>query len=202
MTLLVAGAMLSFYAILTSGRAEAQEDEGCADPQTVDTFNGTQNQITRPFNITGNTFRLRYDLTDADDDPENFTSFSLRPIGEDGIGVGQSVLVFDPETASQNILEGPGSFTLEIESGGLEYSVTVEDCTGTAPGNAETSTPEASQPTPAPKATPKQKEKVMRKTVPKRPLPPTGGTPTSYAIYGFVLGGASLLALGLVRRGR
>ncbi len=187
-----------------SGRPEAQEDEGCAQPEVVDTFSGTQNQITRPFNITGNTFRLRYDITEIDRDPVLFDSFSIRPIGEDGIGVGESVLVFEPGAGSQNILEGPESFTLEIESDGFDYSVTVEDCTGTAPGVAPPAapTPPAPKAAPAPKATPKQKEKVMRETVPKRPLPPTGGAPTSYAVYGFVLGGASLLALGLVRRGR
>lgn len=61
------------------------------------------------------------------------------------------------------------------------------------------------QPPPAPTTQPKNKDrakKVDRKTIPKRRLPPTDGIPTSYIVYGFVLGGASLLALGLVRRGR
>lgn len=200
--LLVAGVMLSFYAILISGRPEAQEDEGCADPQTVDTFNGTENQRTRPFNITGTTFRLRYDLTDLDEDP-GFDSFTIRPFGEDGIGVPESVLVFDPGAGSQNILEGPETFTLEIESDGFEYSVAVDDCTGTAPGNREGSSVEASQPIPTVQNKNKDRaKKVERNTIPKRPLPPTDGIPASYAVYGFVLGGTSLLALGLVRRGR
>lgn len=59
------------------------------------------------------------------------------------------------------------------------------------------------QPSPAPVTQPKNKDrakKVDRKTIPKRRLPPTDGIPASYAVYGFVLGGASLLALGLVRR--
>jgi hypothetical protein len=100
---------------------------------------------------------------------------------------------------------GPGQFYLSVISGNAEYTITVDDCRGDSGG---TSTPQGDQSTPAPKATPvpkatpKQKEKVMRETVPKRPLPPTGGTPSSYAVYGFVLGGASVLALGLVRRGR
>lgn len=194
--------MLSFYTVLISGRPEAQEDEGCADPQTVDTFNGTENQRTRPFNITGTTFRLRYEITDLDEDP-GFDSFSIRPFGEDGLGVGDSVLVFDPGAGSQNILEGPETFTLEIESDGFEYSVAVDDCTGTAPGNRENSTTEASQPI----ATVQDKNKehaknVDRKTIPPRRLPPTGGVPVSYVVYGCVLGGASLLTLGLLRRGR
>ena len=88
---------------------------------------------------------MRYEITEIDRDPVLFDSFGIRPIGEDGIGVGESVLVFEPGTESQNILEGPGSFTLEIESDGFEYQVIVDDCTGTASGNAqddETSTPQ------------------------------------------------------------
>ncbi len=105
-----------FFVLLSSAPAKAQQDdEGCANPREVQTFTGTENQITPAFNITGNTFRLRYDVTDPDGDPANFASFSIRPIGEDWIGVGQSVLTFDPGAGTENMLEGPGSFTLEIQ---------------------------------------------------------------------------------------
>lgn len=220
--MLVVGALTFFYVLLIVQPSEAQQggatgagaggNEGCADPREVETFNGTENQITPSFNITGNTFRLLYDITDLDADPLG-DIINIRPV-DDGGPVGGAVTLQDPGNGSQNVLEGPGSFTLEIESNGFEYSVTVEDCTGSASGTAPASTPGTStpaaapapkatpSPTPAPKATPKQREKVMRETVPKRRLPPTGGVPAPYAVYGFVLGGTSLLALGLVRRGR
>lgn len=47
-----------------------------------------------------------------------------------------------------------------------------------------------------------QKRNVVKGTVPKnRRLAPTGGLPTSFVVYSFLLAGTSLLALGLVRRG-
>jgi hypothetical protein len=199
--LLAVGALVTFTVVLSTVPSEAQQgNEGCADPRQVRTFNGTQNQITPAFDITGNTFRLRYEVTDLDDEP-GFDSLSIRPIAEDGIGVGDSVLVFDPGNGSKNILEGPGSFTLEIESEGFEYNVIVEDCTGTAPGNTqdgETSTPqEVSSP---PKA--RREEKVIPKTIPKKRLPPTGGIPAHAIMTGAILTGVGLLGVGLVVRQR
>lgn len=48
----------------------------------------------------------------------------------------------------------------------------------------------------------RQRRNVVRDTVPRRPLPPTGGLPVSVTVGGFVLTGASLLGVGLViRRG-
>lgn len=49
----------------------------------------------------------------------------------------------------------------------------------------------------------RQKDKVIAKTVPKRPLPPTGGLPVYAMVAGFLLTGTGLLGAGLVvRRGR
>ncbi len=49
----------------------------------------------------------------------------------------------------------------------------------------------------------RQKNNVVPKTTPRRPLPPTGGLPVSSSVLvtGFVVVGAGLLGLGLVRRG-
>ena len=183
--------------VSASQNQDDQGDEGCENPEQVDTFTGTENQITPNFDITGNTFRLRYEITDLDDDP-GFDSFNIRPIGEDGIGVGQSVLVFDEGSGTENILEGPGAFSLEIQSEGFEYTVTVEDCVGTNQNdgnrnngqnrsNRNRSTPENS---------------VIRRTVPNKPLPPTGGLPVYVMVTGSILTGTCLLGLGLVvRRG-
>ena len=183
--LLVVGALVTFTVMLFTVPSEAQQsNEGCANPREVRTFDGTQNQITPAFNITGNTFRLRYDVTDLDEDP-GFDSLSIRPIAEDGIGVGDSVLVFDPGSGSKNILDGPGSFTLEIESEGFEYNVIVEDCTGTAPGNAQD-----------------RESKVIPKTIPKKRLPPTGGIPAYAIVTGAIVTGVGLLGVGFVVRQR
>lgn len=49
----------------------------------------------------------------------------------------------------------------------------------------------------------RQRRNVRRDTVPNRRLPPTGGLPVSSSLMvtGFVVVGAGLLGLGLVRRG-
>jgi hypothetical protein len=113
---------------------DGQGDEGCPNPDPIETFTGIENQITPDFNITGNTFRVSYEITDVDEDPGS-DSFLIRAIGEDGFQTGDSVLVFDEGSDSMNILEGPGAFSLEIESEGLEYTVIVEDCVGTNQDN-------------------------------------------------------------------
>ena len=47
-----------------------------------------------------------------------------------------------------------------------------------------------------------RRDRVVRGTVPNKPLPPTGGLPVYPAVAGSVLAGASLLGLGLlIRRG-
>lgn len=192
--LLAIGAMVTFSVLLFTMPSEAQQDnEGCANPRQVQTFNGTQNQITPSFNITGNTFRLRYEVTDLDEDP-GFDSLSIRPIAEDGIGVGDSVLVFDPGSGSKNILDGPGNFTLEIETEGFEYNVIVDDCTGTASGNAQNNEPSTAQSN----DNQDRKSKVIAKTIPKKKLPPTGGIPAYVITTGAILTGVGLLGLGFV----
>lgn len=211
--LLATGALLFFGVFLLSVSSDAQTgggstggdstgasrvgqpDEGCAAPTEVERFDGTANQVTPAFNITGNTFRLSYEITDLDDDPVDFDSFSIRPIGENGIGVGNSVLVFDEGSGSENILEGPGAFTLQIESEGFDYTVIVEDCTGAASGNRAVTTP-ASPPAQAES----QRNNVVPGSVPNRPLPPTGGLPVSLVVTGFVLTGAGILGTRLVIR--
>ncbi len=56
---------------------------------------------------------------------------------------------------------------------------------------------------PAQSSRDRQKNKVVPKTTPRRPLPPTGGPPVSVVVAGFVLAGAGLLGACLVvRRGR
>jgi hypothetical protein len=148
---------------------DGQGDEGCPNPDPIETFTGIENQITPDFNITGNTFRVSYEITDVDEDPGS-DSFLIRAIGEDGFQTGDSVLVFDEGSDSMNILEGPGAFSLEIESEGFEYTVIVEDCVGTNQDNGNqnndqnSSTLELSTPAQNPsnqKARPQKKDVIL-----------------------------------------
>jgi hypothetical protein len=47
-----------------------------------------------------------------------------------------------------------------------------------------------------------QKSKVVPNTIPRRPLPPTGGLPVYVQVTGFILAGTALLGLALVIRRR
>jgi hypothetical protein len=71
---------------------DGQGDEGCPNPDPIETFTGIENQITPDFNITGNTFRVSYEITDVDEDSGS-DRFLIRAIGEDGFQAGDSVLV-------------------------------------------------------------------------------------------------------------
>ena len=100
----------------------------------------------------------------------------------------------DRKLAVTNIFIAPGTYSLQIDAGQeVRYSATVEDCVGTNQNNGQNRSARG-QPNP--------KNNVIRKTVPKKRLPPTGGLPAYSLVTGSVLAGACLLGLGIaVRRG-
>jgi len=79
-------------------------------------------------------------------------------------------LVFDGEDGSENILAGPGTFSLEIRADEASYTITVEDCAGAPadPGDEPGGAPgDANNP-----------DDVIDDTIPKKPvLANTGGFP-------------------------
>jgi len=206
-------------------------NEGCDDPDEVAFFDGTENRRTGEFEITGDTFRLTYDATVID--PDEFAAFSIDVLDEDGRLVDFTPVVEDDDEDSINVLEGPGRFRLEIDSENFEYAIAVDDCAGTDQDDEDTNDGDRNdrdrdevdrdqedlgeedrtdedrvdgdrndQGRNAPSRT-REPANVIRKTIPKKPLPPTGGLPVSTVVAGLVLTGAGLLALGLgVRRGR
>ena len=96
--------------------------------------------------------------------------------------------------------EGPGSFefvTTNVEpENGAEYAVTVQQCAGTGGGTTAGTTAETTG------GTAHVSKKVIIRTIPRKPLPPTGGLPASVLVAGFVLTGVSLFGPALaVRRG-
>lgn len=186
--------------------------EGCENPEVVETFSGSNSQITPSFEITGNTFRLSLEADLVQEGEFGF--ISVDSVDEEGIVVPFGGIFVNPVEGSTdesaNVLEGPGTFTLRIESENVQYEVTVEDCVGTNQddGNQNNdqnnSTPELSTPAQNPsnqKARPRRND-VIRNTIPRRRLPPTGGLSTHVMVTGSILVGAGLLGLGLVvRRG-
>lgn len=181
----------------TTGDAQRQanqSDEGCSNPQVVETFSGTENQRTPQFQITGSTFRLSYDVEVTD--PNGFPVLDAEVLDDSGQPIGEGFLTFEDD-GSQNILAGPGTFSLEISADGVEYTVTVEDCGGNdrTTGGGDGSGGNVG-------ITERRNGDVII-NVPEKPLPPTGGLPVSLMVGGFILAGAGLLAWSFAaQRGR
>src|SRR5215212_9363768 len=102
---------------------------GCANPRSVDTFTGTENRRTGPFEITGDSLRIRFQTDPVGQDPF-LPTVEVDVLNENGQPIGEGFIVFDGEDGSENILAGPGTFRLEIRADEASYNVTVEDCVG------------------------------------------------------------------------
>jgi hypothetical protein len=111
-----------------------QADEGCANPRSVETFSGTENQRTAPFPITGENFRISFETEPAGQDPF-LPTVEVDVLNENGRPIGEGFLAFEGEDGSENILAGPGDFRLEIRADEASYDITVEDCVVTSGGD-------------------------------------------------------------------
>jgi hypothetical protein len=168
-----------------------QGDEGCTNPQPVTTFSGTENQVTAPFDITGESFRLRYETAPNGPDPF-LPSVDIEVLNQSGQPIGEGPLIFEGEDGSENILAGPGTFGLEITAEEASYDITVEDCIGTSTEER----PGPPEPRPGPVD---RREGVIRET-PVRRIPNTAGPPY-LAVGALALLGAALVAgRGVFRR--
>jgi hypothetical protein len=156
-------------------------DEGCENPQEVTSFTGTENQRTDPFEITGETFRLRYETAPEGADPF-LPTVEVDVLNAQGQPTGEGFLAFEGEDGTENVLAGPGTFRLEIRAEDASYRITVEDCTETAqepppddqPGDVD------------------DPDDVVDDSIPDKPLPNTGGVP----LVGLVLFAAGSLGVG------
>ena len=171
---------------------------GCPNPVTVEEFSGTEDRRTPEFEITGTAFRLTWDIVDIID-PNGSPSLEADVLDGSGRPIGEGFLAFEGD-GSENILEGPGTFSLEIRASDVRYEIVVEDCTGTSQDGDTTMGPPTLQPSPT--LGPRRKRDVIRETIPKKPLPPTGGLSVYVMVTDSILAGAGLLGLGtVIRRG-
>jgi hypothetical protein len=113
--------------------ADAQQNGSCQSPRTVATVGPTRDNTRTPFEVTGRTFRVSYDVTF--EDPNAFNALDIEI--EDRFGLAAFQTVEESGSDSFIVTEGPGSFELLVNvttNNGATYTVTVEDCVGTAPG--------------------------------------------------------------------
>lgn len=185
--LLLFGVVICTYMVLLSTPISAQGGGDCPGAEEVNTTTGNGNKQSPVFNITGTSFRLTVESTATSEDPQvaGVTIF-VYPEGET-VSYVTSFSVEEGRDDSSIVNAGPGEFYLDILAANADYTITVEDCTGT---NGE----ETNQIITTQEQT-RGKGPIIN--IPKKPLPPTGGWPVYGTVAGFVLAGAGLLGLGI-----
>ena len=115
----------------TTGTPEQADDQAvaaCPGAKLIGTVGPTERDlVTRPFSITGESFRLTYETSDADQSGLPF--FDITVLDAAGKEVGGQV-IFEEGVVTEIVNAIPGSFTIEARSEDLKYKITVEDCTG------------------------------------------------------------------------
>jgi len=172
------------------GSSDGESCEGAVEVASVGPK--TENTVT-PFETTGRTFLVSYDVQFEDPQAFNLVEIDI----EDRFGLVDFENVEENETNSFVVTEGAGSYELVVNAkpaNGATYTVTVEDCVGTTDGDGTTG---GSGEQPGPVDSPKG---VKQGTSSSKEIPFTGGPP--YLAFGALalLGGALLVGRGVLKR--
>ena len=164
------------YWVYVHGDTEVQAQEDCRE---IFVFGPeTENQITSPFDIEGNSFRVSGEArsTEEGNDPD----ITIRPLDEEGISAAPAASITTEGPFDETFLEGPGTFTLEIQTfGPAEYEFSVEDCGSTPTGGPTETTGGSTNPSPSPSPAPKTPSPAPKTTSPAPKTPsPAPKTPT------------------------
>ena len=131
---------------------KANAQQNCDEVQT---FRGSGIKETQPFTVTSDTWRLRYDFQSTTPDRQS-SSFEMS-VYKPGNSIPESVITLErPGSDTTYVQAGAGTFYLSIGSANARWSVTVDECSASAPsgspnpgGSASTSS-SASKPTSTP----------------------------------------------------
>ena len=185
----------------TEEQSDAQASTPCPGARVVGTVGPTEKGLLiGPFRITGKSFHLTYETTDAD--PSGLPFFDVTVLDAAGKEVGGQV-IFDEGTVSEIVRSGPGNFTIEARAEDLKYKITAEDCTGTGSGG------DGRQRVPTDPVPEDQYEAdvdppeddVIDNTVSDEPLPDTGGIPLlGLTVFAFICVSAGFVLLRPVIR--
>lgn len=143
------------------------------DEQQVETFTGTADQSFPEFEIDGAEWRF---IVQATSTAETSGSVSVRTVFDpDNPGSGFAIASVDPEfsptdTSSSSVIDGPGTFTLEVDANGAEYDILVCESQTPGGGSGGTTTGAPKTPTPPAPKTPSPAPKTPT-PAPKTPTP-------------------------------
>jgi hypothetical protein len=84
-------------------------------------------ETRRPIPITGDSFRLTYETTNADESGLPFLDVTV--LDQAGKGVGGRV-IFEEGIQREIVRASPGRFDIKTTVDDLKYTLTIEDCTG------------------------------------------------------------------------
>jgi len=170
----------------------ANAQQNCDEVQT---FTGSGIKETQPFTVTSETWRLRYDFESTTPDQQS-SSFDMS-VYKTGNTIPESVITLErPGSDTTYIQAGAGTYYLSIGSANATWTVTVEECSASAPpgsanpkGSTSSSAPAskpASKPAPAsPSRKPRPERNLFDSGGPENgpvPLMPDGGCPAEFSV--------------------
>jgi hypothetical protein len=184
-----------------SGR-DAQANTECPGARLLDSVGPTDRDLAtrRPFPITGQSFRLTYEITEANQSGVPFLDVTV--LNQRGKEVDSQVL-FEEGLVRKVVRVGPGRFDLQAIAEDLTYKLTIEDCTGR--GNSSDGPNVPTTPIPEDQYSrdvDPPNEDVIDDTISDQPLPNTGGVPLlGTAVFGSIfMFGAFAVLRPVVRR--
>jgi hypothetical protein len=154
-------------------------------------------ETNRPIPITGESFRLTYETTDAEE--SGFPFLDVTVLDQAGNEVGGQV-ISEESTVREIVRASPGRFDFEVVAEDLKYRLTIEDCRGgndpgppsPPPGGSggDDGQPVPTDPIPEDQYTrdvDPPNEDVIDDTISDEPLPNTGGVPLlGVGFFGFI----------------
>jgi hypothetical protein len=172
----------------TPERSDAQASAKCQGATLIDTVGPTDQDLAtrRPIPIAGESFRLTYETTDADESGLPF--FDVTVLDAAGKEVGGQV-IFDEGVVREIVRASPGRFDIETRAEDLKYKLTIEDCTGGAnpPPGGGGGQPSPTNPGDQYGNGTDNPDDVVDDTTSGKPLPNTGGVPLfGLGFFGFV----------------
>jgi hypothetical protein len=172
-----------------------QVNAACPGAVLIDSVGPTDEDLVtaRPFTVTGESFRLTYETTNADESGLPF--FDVTVLDEAGKEVGGRV-IFEEGTQQELVRASPGRFDIEAVADDLEYTLTIEDCTGDGNpsggsggdgGSADDGQYGNNGEPPGESPSGPPGEDVIDDTISDEPLPNTGGVPLfGVGFFGFL----------------
>ncbi len=168
-----------------SASAQDELEFACnANEQQVDTFSGSDDQTTEAVEITGAEWRA---ILQATSSTQSGGDVSLDAVGQDDFPIGSAFATVDPEfgptaVSDTGILDGPGTFTFELDANGADYEVLVCETGGTGGGGGSQGGQQYASPPPADEGgNPPLMQSGGPEDGPVPPLP-SGGCPEEFPV--------------------